>query len=68
MDIRLVVLSDGDAVDEFEIPAETLRHPSGSAGQGHETLVGTVVGEVLQFDPDHIRVMRPDSLSSLPVC
>jgi CO/xanthine dehydrogenase Mo-binding subunit len=36
-----------------------------SSGQGHETLVGTVVGEVLGIDPDHIRVVRPDSLSSL---
>jgi len=37
-----------------------------SAGQGHETLVATVVGEVLEIDPDHIRVVRPDSLSSMP--
>jgi 2-furoyl-CoA dehydrogenase large subunit len=37
-----------------------------SAGQGHETLVATVIGEVLEFDPDRIRVVRPDSLSSLP--
>jgi CO/xanthine dehydrogenase Mo-binding subunit len=37
-----------------------------SAGQGHETLVGTVVGEVLDIDPDRIRVARPDSLTSLP--
>jgi CO/xanthine dehydrogenase Mo-binding subunit len=37
-----------------------------SAGQGHETLVGTVIGEVLGIDPDRIRVVRPDSLSSLP--
>jgi 2-furoyl-CoA dehydrogenase large subunit len=37
-----------------------------SAGQGHETLVATVVGEVLEIDPDRIRVVRPDSLSSLP--
>ena len=37
-----------------------------SAGQGHETLVGTVIGEVLEIDPDRIRVVRPDSLSSLP--
>jgi len=37
-----------------------------SAGQGHETLVGTVVGEVLGIDPDRIRVVRPDTLSSLP--
>ncbi len=37
-----------------------------SSGQGHETLVGTVIGEVLQVDPDTIRVTRPDSLNSLP--
>ena len=37
-----------------------------SSGQGHETLVATVVGEVLQIDPDRIRVVRPDSLASLP--
>ena len=37
-----------------------------SAGQGHETLVATVVGEVLEIDPDTIRVVRPDSLASLP--
>ncbi|HZP76972.1 MAG TPA: xanthine dehydrogenase family protein molybdopterin-binding subunit, partial [Pseudolabrys sp.] len=39
---------------------------STSAGQGHETLVSTVVGEVLEIDPDRIRVTRPDSLNSLP--
>jgi len=37
-----------------------------SSGQGHETLVGTVIGEVLQLDPESIRVTRPDSLNSLP--
>ncbi|HEY7245721.1 MAG TPA: xanthine dehydrogenase family protein molybdopterin-binding subunit [Xanthobacteraceae bacterium] len=37
-----------------------------SAGQGHETLVGAVIGEVLEIDPDRIRVVRPDSLGSLP--
>jgi 2-furoyl-CoA dehydrogenase large subunit len=37
-----------------------------SSGQGHETLVGTVVGEVLGLDPDMVRVTRPDSLNSLP--
>jgi 2-furoyl-CoA dehydrogenase large subunit len=37
-----------------------------SSGQGHETLVGTVIGEVLEIDPDRIRVVRPDSLSALP--
>ncbi|MFK4539714.1 2-furoyl-CoA dehydrogenase large subunit [Bradyrhizobium ottawaense] len=37
-----------------------------SAGQGHESLAATVVGEVLEIDPDLIRVVRPDSLASLP--
>jgi len=37
-----------------------------SSGQGHETLVGTVIGEVLGIDPDSVRVTRPDSLTSLP--
>jgi len=37
-----------------------------SSGQGHETLAATVVGEILEIDPDRIRVVRPDSLGSLP--
>ncbi|WP_457831924.1 molybdopterin cofactor-binding domain-containing protein, partial [Staphylococcus aureus] len=37
-----------------------------SAGQGHETLVGTVVGEVLDLDPERVRVVRSDSLNALP--
>ena len=37
-----------------------------SAGQGHETLVATVTGEELERDPDGIRVVRSDSLASLP--
>src|ERR1700744_4528656 len=37
-----------------------------SSGQGHETLAATVVGEVLEIDPDLIRVVRPDTLASLP--
>jgi 2-furoyl-CoA dehydrogenase large subunit len=37
-----------------------------SAGQGHETLAATVIGEVLEIDPDLIRIVRPDTLSSLP--
>jgi 2-furoyl-CoA dehydrogenase large subunit len=37
-----------------------------SAGQGHETMVGTVVGEVLEVDPERVRVIRPDSIASLP--
>jgi len=37
-----------------------------SAGQGHETLAASVIGEVLEIDPDRIRVVRPDSLAALP--
>jgi len=37
-----------------------------SSGQGHETLVATVVGEVLERDPDTVRVVRADSLGALP--
>jgi 2-furoyl-CoA dehydrogenase large subunit len=37
-----------------------------SSGQGHETLAATVVGEVLERDPDTVRVVRADSLSALP--
>ncbi|HUA55342.1 MAG TPA: xanthine dehydrogenase family protein molybdopterin-binding subunit [Candidatus Sulfotelmatobacter sp.] len=37
-----------------------------SAGQGHETLAATVAGEILQREPDDIRVTRADSLSGLP--
>jgi 2-furoyl-CoA dehydrogenase large subunit len=37
-----------------------------SSGQAHETLVSTVVGEVLQREPDSIRVLHADSLNALP--
>ena len=37
-----------------------------SAGQAHETLVSTVVGEILQRQPDSIRVLHADSLNALP--
>src|SRR5258705_6132380 len=37
-----------------------------SAGQGHETLVSTVIGEVRERDPASIRVGRADSPSALP--
>jgi len=37
-----------------------------SSGQGHETLVATVLGEVLERDPDTIRVVHADSLNALP--
>ncbi len=37
-----------------------------SSGQGHETLVSTVVGEILERDPAGIRVVHADSLGALP--
>ncbi|HMG60391.1 MAG TPA: xanthine dehydrogenase family protein molybdopterin-binding subunit, partial [Burkholderiales bacterium] len=37
-----------------------------SAGQGHESLVSTVLGEILERDPATIRVVRADSLTALP--
>ncbi len=37
-----------------------------SSGQGHETLVATVLAEVLERDPEGIRVVHADSLNALP--
>jgi 3-oxo-Delta1-steroid hydratase/dehydrogenase large subunit len=37
-----------------------------SSGQGHESLVSTVLGEMLERDPATIRVVRADSLTALP--
>jgi 2-furoyl-CoA dehydrogenase large subunit len=37
-----------------------------SSGQGHESLVSTVIGEVLERDPTTVRVVRADSLTALP--
>jgi len=37
-----------------------------SSGQGHESLVATVLAEVLERDPEGIRVVRADSLMALP--
>ncbi|WP_158735885.1 xanthine dehydrogenase family protein molybdopterin-binding subunit [Alteribacillus sp. YIM 98480] len=37
-----------------------------SAGQGHQTLVATILAEELNIDRDDIRVVYSDSLSSLP--
>src|ERR1700741_4760808 len=45
-------------VDGLGFVTATIHTPS--AGQGHETVVSTVVGEVLQIEPDLIRVVRPD--------
>lgn len=37
-----------------------------TSGQAHETMVSTVVGEVLDREPDSIRVLHADSLNALP--
>ena len=37
-----------------------------SSGQAHETLVSTVIAEILQRDPEAIRVLHADSLNALP--
>jgi 2-furoyl-CoA dehydrogenase large subunit len=37
-----------------------------SSGQGHETLAATAAGEVLDIEPDRVRVVRANSLESLP--
>jgi 2-furoyl-CoA dehydrogenase large subunit len=37
-----------------------------SSGQGHETLAATIIGEVLERDPEGIRVVHSDSLTALP--
>jgi 2-furoyl-CoA dehydrogenase large subunit len=37
-----------------------------SSGQGHESLVATVIGEILERDPDTVRVIHSDSLAALP--
>ncbi|MBT4689042.1 MAG: xanthine dehydrogenase family protein [Rhodospirillaceae bacterium] len=37
-----------------------------TSGQGHETMMATILGEELQFDPDDIRIVHADSLNALP--
>jgi 2-furoyl-CoA dehydrogenase large subunit len=37
-----------------------------TSGQAHETLVSTVVGEILDRPPDDIRVLHADSLNAMP--
>jgi len=37
-----------------------------SSGQGHETLVATVIGEILERDPETVRVVHSDSLTAVP--
>lgn len=37
-----------------------------TSGQGHETLLSTAIGEVLERDPDSIRAIHADSVTALP--
>ena len=37
-----------------------------TSGQGHETMMATILGEELERDPDGIRVIHADSLAGLP--
>ncbi|HKW53455.1 MAG TPA: molybdopterin cofactor-binding domain-containing protein, partial [Stellaceae bacterium] len=37
-----------------------------TSGQGHETLAATIIGEILERDPDTIRVVHADSLMAPP--
>jgi 2-furoyl-CoA dehydrogenase large subunit len=39
---------------------------TGTSGQGHETLVATILGEELERDPDDIRVIHADSRAGFP--
>jgi 2-furoyl-CoA dehydrogenase large subunit len=37
-----------------------------TSGQGHETLVATILGEALEREPDDIRVIHADTLTAMP--
>ena len=37
-----------------------------TSGQGHETLVATILGEELEREPDDIRVIHADTLTAMP--
>ncbi len=37
-----------------------------TSGQGHQTLVATIIGEELRVDPDSIRVVHLDTLTGMP--
>ncbi|HEY4371938.1 MAG TPA: xanthine dehydrogenase family protein molybdopterin-binding subunit [Burkholderiales bacterium] len=58
MDSCLIRIDLNDAV--------TALMGTSTSGQAHETLVSTVVGEVLEREPDSIRVLHADSLNALP--
>ena len=51
-------------VDGFGGVTATIAYSS--AGQGHETMVATLVGEELGVDPDDIRIVRATSQDGLP--
>ena len=57
---------DSCRIDVDLTAAITATMHTSSSGQGHETLVATVIGEVVGRDPDSIRVVRANSLNSLP--
>jgi 2-furoyl-CoA dehydrogenase large subunit len=57
---------DSCRIDVDLTAAITATMHTSSAGQGHETLVATVIAEVVGRDPDSIRVVRANSLNSLP--
>ena len=57
---------DSCRIDVDLTAAITATMHTSSAGQGHETLVATVIGEVIGCDPDSIRVVRANSLNALP--
>ena len=57
---------DSCRIDVDITAAITATMHTSSAGQGHETLVATVIGEVVGRDPDSIRIVRANSLNSLP--
>ncbi len=46
--------------------AVTALMATSTSGQAHETLVSAVVGEILEREPDSIRVIHADSLNALP--
>jgi 2-furoyl-CoA dehydrogenase large subunit len=46
--------------------AVTVMIATPTSGQGHETLASIAVGEVLEREPDSIRVLHSDTLSGMP--
>jgi 2-furoyl-CoA dehydrogenase large subunit len=46
--------------------AVTALMATSTSGQAHETMVSVVIGEILEKEPESIRVIHSDSLSALP--